>query len=301
VELLAAGVRAIFRRELLPARLRWWFVAEGMCDWYRVLARDLAPHLKEDPRPLLSRLGVPMFERRYDILRRAGAPVPDRAREPRAVALVMGGLYRIASRPEQSWIFDALGGAPRTLGDHARAERMMATLDVEARWREVTTHLGELLIALTDGLPAHLPRARPILGDICFAAGERFARRVGRAFDLRNDRANRTELAIEVLRMSEYVFRVNPDHWGEGRDGGGFLEGDACPWYTAPGWNGAHCGIFGQFQSGICSAFGLRYHLAKTIPKHGGGTCRVDLTPIPLRLSRDAIVERAHAPRTEIA
>ena len=29
--------------------------------------------------------------------------------------------------------------------------------------------------------------------------------------------------------------------------------------------------------------FGLRYHLSKTIPKHGGTTCRIDVKPIPLR------------------
>jgi hypothetical protein len=81
--------------------------------------------------------------------------------------------------------------------------------------------------------------------------------------------------------MSEYVFRVNPEHWS-GSDGtAGFLEGSACLWWSRPGWNGAHCGIFGQFQSGIASAFGLRYHLSKTIPKHGGHTCRIDVKPIP--------------------
>jgi hypothetical protein len=41
-----------------------------------------------------------------------------------------------------------------------------------------------------------------------------------------------------------------------------------------------HCGIFGQFQSGISSVFGLRYQLTQTIPKHGGSTCRIDLRPI---------------------
>ena len=41
-----------------------------------------------------------------------------------------------------------------------------------------------------------------------------------------------------------------------------------------------HCGIFGQFQSGISSVFGLRYQLTSTIPKHGGHTCRIDLRPL---------------------
>lgn len=286
-DLLARGVRELFRRELLPARLRWWFAAEGMCDWYRVLARDLAPHLggAARSRALLARLSVPMLHRRFDVMRRRHA-LPDRASDPRAVALLVGGLYRIASKPDEAWIFDAVGGAPRTLGDHARAERMMAPLDAQARWEEVTTHLGELLIALTHGLPDHLPRARAILGDVCFAAGERFARRVGRAYGMRLGETS-PESAIELLRMSEYVFRVNPDHWGDAGARTGWLEGDACPWYTAPGWNGGHCGIFGQFQSGISAAFGLRYNLTKTIPKHGGGTCRVDLKPIALRRSAE--------------
>ena len=82
--------------------------------------------------------------------------------------------------------------------------------------------------------------------------------------------------------MSEYVFRVNPEHWSESNGISGWLEGSACPWYSRPGWNGAHCGIFGQFQSGIASVFGLRYHLSKTIPKNGGKTCRIDVKPITL-------------------
>jgi hypothetical protein len=115
--------------------------------------------------------------------------------------------------------------------------------------------------------------------------GERFAERVKKTFDL-GEPESAPAAAIEVLRMSEYVFRVNPKHWHEAdaSSNTGFLEGTACPWFARPGWNGAHCGIFGQFQSGISSAFGLRDHLAQTIPKHGGTTCRVDLKPISLRV-----------------
>ena len=143
-----------------------------------------------------------------------------------------------------------------------------------------------LLIALTEGLPDHMERPRPVLGEICFAAGERFARKIKRAFAL----AGTAEEALEVLRMSEYIFQVNPEHWGSTnpREHTGFLEGTACPWYTAQGWNGAHCGIFGQFQAGIASVFGLRYHLTTTIPKNGGHTCRIDVRPIPLRRSGQA-------------
>jgi hypothetical protein len=95
--------------------------------------------------------------------------------------------------------------------------------------------------------------------------------------------------------MSEYVFRVNPEHWGKSDSARrtGYLEGTACPWFTAPGWNGAHCGIFGQFQAGISAVYGLRYHLTTTIPKHGGTTCRIDVKPITLRAKHEG------APRVE--
>jgi hypothetical protein len=177
-----------------------------------------------------------------------------------------------------------MGGPARGAAERARAWRLLMPLRTRERWNEVTVHLGELLIVLTRDLPAHVPHARKLLGDICFSMGERFAQRVKVAFELR-DPDNAPAAAIEVLRMSEYVFRVNPEHWhdADASANTGFLEGTACPWFGRPGWNGGHCGIFGQFQSGISSAFGLRYHLAKTIPKHGGSTCRVDLKPIQLR------------------
>jgi hypothetical protein len=283
--LLATAVREVFKRELLPPRALWWLAAEGMCDWHRVLANELAPHLGglEASRARLAEMSARVFARRYDVLWRTDTRLPSRADDPAAVGLLMGGLYRVAANPDAEWIFERAGGAPKGFVRHLRAERLMRRMDAEARWREVTTHLGELLIVLTEDLPAHLPRARVILGDICFAAGRRFAAKMKRAFALEAT-GDAPALATEVLRMSEYLFRVNPDHWAESdaEKKEGFLEGTACPWYTAPGWNGAHCGIFGQFQAGVSAAFGLRYHLAKTIPKHGGGTCRVDLKPLAL-------------------
>jgi hypothetical protein len=251
-----------------------------------VLARDLGPELGGElrSRAVVSDLAVPMLRRRYDVLRGALPGLPDLAHEPRALGLVFGSLYRTASNPSEAWFFNAAGGAPETLADHARAESWTLPLSPHARWEEVSCHLGELLVALTDGLPAHLPRARPILSEICFDAGVRFGKKMKRAFALGDSPAE----ALEVLRMSEYVFRVNPEHWSStsAHEKTGFLEGTACPWFTAPGWTGAHCGIFGQFQSGISSVYGLRYHLSTTIPKHGGHTCRIDVKPIPLRLGR---------------
>jgi hypothetical protein len=272
---LARATREVYKRELLPERALWWLAAAGMRDWYRVLAKRLAPHLTRDAKQLLSELSVRMFERRGEVLGVGSG---------RDLALLMGALYRIDHSPKAAWIFAALGGPARGPGELVRARVLLAKRGVFERWNEVATHLGELLIVLTEDLPPHLDHARKILGDICFDAGAKYAERMKQFFRIPDDAPDKPRLAMEVLRMSEYVFRVNPEHWAESDGTSGWLEGTACPWYTRPGWNGAHCGIFGQFQSGISSAFGLRYHLSKTIPKHGGHTCRIDVKPIPLRV-----------------
>jgi hypothetical protein len=100
---------------------------------------------------------------------------------------------------------------------------------------------------------------------------------------------NRPAQAIEILRIGELIFRVNPQHESHADADArvGWLEGNACLWYSRPGWTRGHCGIFGQFQAGICSEFGLRYKLDRTIPKHGGEVCRVSLEPlVPLKTPR---------------
>lgn len=278
---LTLATREVYRRELVPERVLWWLAADGMRDWFRVLAKRLGPHFsasgtppREDARALVAALAARMFERRWKALGRSD--------DPRGIALLMGALYRIDGAPKARWIFDGLGGAARGPVERIRARVLLSSLDVRERWEEVATHLGELLVVLTEDLPAHLPHARKILGDICFDAGARYAERVKSAFRIADAPPDPPKVAMEILRMSEYVFRVNPEHWGESDGTSGWLEGTACPWWSRPGWNGAHCGIFGQFQSGIASVFGLRYHLSKTIPKHGGHTCRIDVKPIQL-------------------
>lgn len=277
-------MREAYRREIVPERVLWWFAADGMRDWFRVLAKHLAPHLategtppRDDARALLSKLAARMFERRWEAM-------PKRSADPRDLPLLMSALYRSdapgARSRKSAWIFEALGGGPRSASEHLRARVLLSRLDVRERWYEVATHLGELLVVLTEDLPAHLPHARKILGDICFDSGARYAEWTKQAFAIPDAPPDPPAVAMEILRISEYVFRVNPEHWGASDGTAGWLEGTACPWYTRPGWNGAHCGIFGQFQSGIASVFGLRYHLSKTIPKHGGHTCRIDVKPI---------------------
>jgi hypothetical protein len=293
VPILARAVREVFRRERFPPRVLWWFAAEGMGEWYALLAEELAPMLggPGGARRALSEMSAPLLRRRYLLLRERHPELPDPAAEPAAVGLTMGALYRVAGNGGTRWLFDALGGAPETFAEHARAERWLSSIGVRERWEEVTCHLGDLLIALTEVLPERVPRARGVLGDLCFAAGVRFGQKMKKAFELEGTPAD----AIEMLRMSEYVFRVNPQHWGshDAASRTGWLEGTACPWYDAPGWNGAHCGIFGQFQSGISSVCGLRYALTTTIPKHGGHTCRVDLRAVRPEVPAVALVRRA--------
>jgi hypothetical protein len=290
---LALVTREAYRRELVPERLLWWLASAGMRDWYRVLSRRLAAPLAAagtpDARALLARAAARTFERRREAPGVAGCGV-SRGRD---LALLMGALYRIGHDRKAAWIFAAVGGPARSAGESLRARMLLSRMPVRGRWEEVATHLGELLIVLTEDLPAHLPHARKVLGDVCFDAGARYAARIKAAFGIPDTPPDPPRAAMEILRMSEYVFRVNPEHWSASDGGSGWLEGTACLWWREPGWSGAHCGIFGQFQSGIASAFGLRYHLSKTIPKHGGHTCRIDVKPITLRKKSDRAEDTA--------
>lgn len=287
---MSSIVRTVFRHEALPARALWWLAADGMASWLRMLRHGLGQSLggKVAAERAIAKGCALAYTRRYDVLRAAHPELPDAAQGPRAVGLVMGALARTHRNPGAAFALAGVGGAPRGLVEHALGARAIRRLTPRERWEEVAAHLGEVLIGLTRTLPAELPQANAILGRLCFDGGVRYGERAKRAFGL----PDTPDSAIEVLRMGEYIFRVNPEHWGKGdtEANTGYLEGTACPWWSAPGWGGMHCGIFGQFQSGISSVFGLRYHLSKTIPKHGGHTCRIDLrpiTPVPLRASRD--------------
>jgi len=204
-------------------------------------------------------------------------------------SLLMSALYLLPLHARCRWIADEAGGAPRTPGEHWRALRLLRSMSIEQRWRELSVHLGEMLIVSTETLPQQLPRARQIVADMCHEMGVRYAEHMRRALALDDDRP--VQNAIEILRTSEFLFRVNPEHHSAADEvaGTGFIDGNACPWYMRPGWQQVHCGIFGQFQAGVCSAFGLKYRLTTTIPKHGGDRCRVDLEPIRLRRSRDGV------------
>lgn len=280
-------VREAYRRERIPAALRWALAAEGMSGWYAMLRRGLDGPLGGRGRAeaAIAAAARAAYERRFALLRERRA-LPERALGP-----VMGALSLSARHPKTRFVFRELPGAPASAAEHVAAERWLLGVGFEERWREVTTHLGEVLIALGVELPRRgLPQANAVLGRLCFDGGARYAELWKRRFGLPDG----PESAIEVLRSSEYVFRVNPTHWHgpTAAEGAAYLEGTACPWFDRPGWSMQHCGVFGQFQSGIGSVFGLRYQLTKTIPKHGGATCRIDLVP----LGRKPASATAHVP-----
>lgn len=241
-------LRVAFKRELLPAPVLWLLAADGMCTWLRWLRRGLP----ESPETI-ARWIEPAYVRRVQALGFTGGP-----------KLLVEGLYPVPKRP--TWLFGRASALERI-----RAWRAVRPMSYRERWIEVATHLGEVLIVLS----AHVPAS--VLGRICHDAGVRYGERAARRWQLPRTPAS----AIEVLRIGEYIFRVNPEHWGHADATSGSIEGTACPWFVRPGWDRVHCGIFGQFQSGVSSVFGLKYQLTKTIPRHGGDTCKVDLVQLP--------------------
>lgn len=257
-----AGVRWALREERLPPVLLWLLAADGMITWYRWLLRGLEGPLggRTEAKRILAGCLSFAFERRARAL---GLDC-----DPRLLA---AGLYRAPSARRAAWVH-GVGGT-----EWIAAWRAVRPMSYRARWIEVATHLGEVLIVLTERLP--LQNASSLLGKICYDAGVRYGECAKARWRLPKTPAS----AIEVLRIGEYIFRVNPEHWGHADDVTGSIEGTACPWYLRPGWHRMHCGIFGQFQSGVAATFGLKYQLTKTIPRHGGDTCKVDLVQLPRR------------------
>lgn len=278
MRLLAPVLREVWRRERLPSTVRWTLAASALRDWLRVLRRGLRDPLGDEATATVAGLAGAAFRRRYDVLRAEHRHLPDA--DPQTIAAVMGGLYQLPLDRRARWILDGTGGAPRGARGWLRSRALLRPLDHDARWRELSVHLGEVLIVVTEELPARVPRARQLVASLCHDMGAAYARRMHRTLDLPADRP--VGNAIEVLRTSEFLFRVNPVHLAAADEAArtGFIDGNACPWWSRPGWQPLHCGIFGQFQAGVCSVYGLKYRLTTTIPRHGGDHCRVDLTPL---------------------
>jgi hypothetical protein len=279
---MLGALRKLFRQERLPAWFRWICAAEGIAFWIRLTERGLARHLqsRERARELLARAAGVAFRRRYELLRTSIPELPALEDDPGALAMVIKGLYPGPLFRAVDWIMRDAGGPARGIRTRWRARRALASLDAHARSDEVTVHLGDLLVCFTETLSAAgVPQTNSVLGGICHDFGVRITRLIKWLLRM----PDTTESAIEVLRMGEYLFRVNPEHQSGVEGARGFIEGNACPWYVRPGWGAMHCGIFGRFQDGCASVFGRSYRLTRTIPRHGGDVCRVELKPIVLR------------------
>lgn len=286
--LLGPGLQRLRRAladETVDPWTLWYFASEGLAAWIRALERALGDHLddRQRARALIVEACKDLYLRRISALPEplaqtfhAALPTQTRLTEIRAFfeALYPGPLARSIR-----WSLSGLSQDPPDLSLQLQAWRRMLEMDPRTRWLEVSHHLGELAIVLTERLPQHqVPRAVGWLGDVCY----QFGREVGELATSTFDMPRTLDSAIEVLRMGELLFRVNPEHLSglEPDTGIGFIEGNACLWYERPGWGPMHCGVLGRFQAGLAEVFDFRYSLTKTIPKNGGNTCRISLTPL---------------------
>lgn len=263
-------VRAAFRSERLPATVMWLLAADGMSTFVRTLARALTDALEDraQAKAVTAEVMARMWRRRVAVhLENAS---------DRQVAAFMAGLYPTPQNRKTRWMYAALGGPPARR-ERLETLRLTGRMGPRARWDELATHLGELLIVMTEDLgELGVQRHHQVLSRMCFASGQAY----GEAFKRRYDLPDTAASAIEVLRVSEYIWQVNPEHESHGEGQHGYIDGSACPWHPRPGWKNVHCGIFGQFQNGVASVFGMDYILTTTIPRHGGDHCRIDLVPI---------------------
>src|SRR5262245_61015931 len=223
-------VRNLFRHEKLPVRLLWWLAADGMRQWYNALRKGLAGELGgiRAAERTLSRIAAPVFFRHYEMLRKKYPQLPDPAQQPDAPVALLAGLMRLAINWSSSFMIST--GEHSAWKSYFRGRSLLKHIPVRERWEEITTHLGEILIVLTERLPSEgLRHSNAVLGKLCFDMGVTYATRLKRIFSLPLTPAS----AIEVLRKGEYIFRVNPEHWSDSDPEKkiGFIEGTACPWY----------------------------------------------------------------------
>jgi len=276
-------LRSSFQSESVDPGILWLVAAEGFSAWIRHLERTLGDHLddRHRAREILTTAYAQMVRRRIPALPHSIAKRLEGANsnEVRAFfeALQPGPVARSIR-----WSLDGVNRVSPGVGVSLAAWPLVFTMSGHERWLEVSHHLGELTIVLTKVLPEHqVPRAIGWLGETCHAFGKEVGELTVSLFEMPIN----LESAIETLRMGEFLFRVNPEHSSgpSDKNGAGFIEGDACLWYERPGWAPIHCGVLGRFQGGVSEVFGLSYSLTETIPKHGGDTCRITMSPIQLR------------------
>ncbi|MBK9264181.1 MAG: DUF2236 domain-containing protein [Polyangiaceae bacterium] len=295
-------LRASFNGEAVEPWALWLVASEGTAGWMRYLESALGEHLDDRyrARAIMTAACGEMFRRRGLAL---AAPLKEalEGRSPADVRAFFEALYPGPIGASIRWSLDGIARESPGIAASARAWRLAGKVDAKTRWLEVSHHLGELTIVLTELLPKeNVPRAIGWLGDTSHAFGKEVAELAASLFGM----PPTMESAIETLRMGEFLFRVNPEHTsGVGDEQKpGFIEGSACLWYERPGWKQVHCGVLGRFQAGISEVFGQTYSLTQTIPKHGGDTCRISMSPIQLRVGAERTktpVRSADAPAWE--
>lgn len=292
-------LRSSFAAESVNPWLLWLVASEGLAAWIRYLDQDLGEHLRDRhrAREILTAACAEMLRRRISSLPPSVAQRLEGADSADIRAFFEALSPGIVARSIR-WSFEGLSKDSPPMAATLRAWRLLQNMDGKSRWLEVSHYLGELAIVLSQMLPKqNVPRAIGWLGDVCHHFGKEVAELAASLFRM----PTTMESAIEILRMGEFLFRVNPEH-SSGMDqtkGTGFIEGTACLWYTRPGWQQVHCGILGQFQAGISEVFGQSYSLTQTIPKHGGDTCRITMTPVQLRTKAAPVKpEREDKPTT---
>lgn len=276
-------LRSSFQSESVEPNARWLIASEGLSAWIRYLDHALGDHLNDRRRArvILTAACAEMVRRRITALPQSVArrieSTDSMTQRAFFEALHPGPIARSIR-----WSLEGLTQDSPGVGAMIGAWRIAQGMSGQERWLEVSHHLGELAIVLTKILQEHhVPRAIGWLGEACHAFGKEVAELAVSLFGMPIS----MESAIETLRMGEFLFHVNAEHSSgvQSDNGKGFIEGDACLWYTRPGWAPVHCGVLGRFQAGVTAVFGLDYSLTETIPKHGGDTCRITMSPIQLR------------------
>lgn len=277
-------LRASFGEESTQPWVLWLVASEGTAAFVRYLESALGDHLdnRYRARAILTAACGEMVRRRALVL---PALVKQELADGSSIDVraFFEALYPGPTGASIRWSLEGIAKESPGFAASMRGLRRVNQIDAKARWLEVSHHLGELAIVLTELLPKeNVPRAIGWLGDVSHAFGKDVAELAASLFGM----SRTMESAIETLRMGEFLFRVNPEHTsGVGDDEKpGFIEGSACLWYQRPGCKAVHCGVLGRIQAGISEVFGQTYSLTQTVPKHRGDTCRISMSPVPLRV-----------------
>jgi uncharacterized protein (DUF2236 family) len=235
-------LRASFAEESVQPWALWLVASEGTAGWVRYLEAALGEHLNDRyrARAIMTAACSEMYRRRTLALAPPlGQTLADGS--PTDIRAFFQALYPGPVGTSIRWSLDGIVKESPGPAASMRGWRLASKVDAKTRWLEVSHHLGELTIVLTELLPKeNVPRAIGWLGDVTHAFGKEIAELAASLFGM----PHTMESAIETLRMGEFLFRVNPEHTnGVGDD------------------QQIHRGVLGRFQAGISEVFGQTYSL----------------------------------------